>query len=440
MTMKLVTRAFQASTLVLCVGWAVAQVPDAGTTAALPPQALFPVSTSPSNGDLNPYGVAFVPPTVPVSGTQNLTTAFNPGDILVSNFNNGINANGGGNLQGTGTSIIRIQPNGNTSTFYQSNATLTQQQGQPGVGLTNALVVLQSGMVIVGSLPTTDGTFATVGAGSLLFIRRDGTLSSQITYMPNGIQSPVAQTSRGYVNNAFFNADVIDGPWSMAVNDQGNGAQIFLSNVLTGTIVRFHITLDSDGNGVVFDQYPIYLTPTMHHQNDANGFLLGPSGLAYDPLPNSPTQDTLFIANSKDNAIYMLPGAAWNATAAPVQVLTVDAQHLHGPLGVALAPTGNIYVANSDGNNVDPNQPSEIVIYNMQGVFQGQFSVDPQNGGAFGIAFQTMGTITRSARNGSVAITTPIARFAAVNDNFAPGNPLSLFKTPVLNAWTLFFN
>jgi hypothetical protein len=76
----------------------------------------------------------------------------------------------------------------------------------------------------------------------------------------------------------------------------------------------------------------------------------------------------------------------------------------------------------------------------MQGAFQGQFSVDPQNGGAFGIAFQQLTTINRPARNGSVNIATPVFRFAAVNDNFAPGNPMSLFKTPVLSAWTLFFN
>jgi hypothetical protein len=440
MMKRLLKLTIEVSALAFCITKGGAQIPDATAAPVPPPQALFPISTSPSNDDLNPYGVAFIPFTVPVTGTQGLTTAFNPGDILVSNFNNAMTASGGGNLQGTGTSIIRIQSNGLTSTFYQTPAVVSQQPGQPGVGFTNALVALQNGMVIVGNLPTTDGTFATVSAGSLLFIRRDGTLSTQISYQPNASGSAIAQTTKGYVTNSFFNADVIDGPWSMAVNDQGNAAQIFLSNVLTGTIVRFHVTFDSDGNGVVFDQYPVYVVTGLHHENDANGFLLGPSGLAYDPLPNSPTQDTLFIASSKDNAVYMLPGAAWNATSAPVQVLTVDAQHLHGPLGVALAPNGNLYVANSDGNNADPNQPSEIVIYDMNGNFKGQFSVDPQNGGAFGIAFQPLATINRPARNGSIEITTPVARFAAVNDNFAPGNPLSLFKTPVLNAWTLFFN
>src|SRR6516165_9556997 len=101
-------------------------------------------STVPTNGDVNPYGVAFVPANFPRGGT------LNPGDILVSNFNNNQN------LQGTGTTITRITPGGQTSTFFQ---------GPPGLGLTTALGILQKGYVIVGNLPTADGTPATVQQG-----------------------------------------------------------------------------------------------------------------------------------------------------------------------------------------------------------------------------------------------------------------------------------
>ena len=54
-------------------------------------------STVPSNGDTNPYGVAFVPSNFPAGG---LVAPF---DILVSNFNNSAAK---GSLQGTGTTII----------------------------------------------------------------------------------------------------------------------------------------------------------------------------------------------------------------------------------------------------------------------------------------------------------------------------------------------
>jgi hypothetical protein len=71
-------------------------------------------STIPSNGDLNPYGVAFVPEGFPAGG------ALAPGDVLVSNFNNG------GNLQGMGTTIIQLTPTGtlaapgSATTFFAS--------------------------------------------------------------------------------------------------------------------------------------------------------------------------------------------------------------------------------------------------------------------------------------------------------------------------------
>jgi hypothetical protein len=57
-------------------------------------------STIPANGDVNPYGVAFVPRGFPDGG------AIATGDVLVGNFNNSTN------VQGTGTSIIQLDPRG----------------------------------------------------------------------------------------------------------------------------------------------------------------------------------------------------------------------------------------------------------------------------------------------------------------------------------------
>jgi hypothetical protein len=56
------------------------------------------VSTTPPSGDLNPYGVAFVPAGFPAGG--NIAA----GDVLVADFNNS------SNLQGTGTTIVSITP------------------------------------------------------------------------------------------------------------------------------------------------------------------------------------------------------------------------------------------------------------------------------------------------------------------------------------------
>ena len=63
------------------------------------------VSTILPNGDVNPYGVAFVPEGFPEDSPLKAE------DILVSNFNNGKN------FQGTGTTIVSIAPKGSFSCF-----------------------------------------------------------------------------------------------------------------------------------------------------------------------------------------------------------------------------------------------------------------------------------------------------------------------------------
>src|ERR1700726_929686 len=93
----------------------------------LPASPALSVSTVPLNGDVNPYGVAFVPDSFPRGGL------LKPGDIVVSNFN------AASNLQGTGTTIVRIGSDGTQSPFFPGRA----------VGLSTALGVLKRGFVIV---------------------------------------------------------------------------------------------------------------------------------------------------------------------------------------------------------------------------------------------------------------------------------------------------
>ena len=115
-------------------------------------------STIPANGDVNPYGVAIVP-----KSHGDLTA----GDVLVSNFNN---APQGCNQQGRGTTIVEISPGGHQKLF----ATIPSASVPGGVGLTTALVALRSGWVIVGSLPTADGTSATMQPGELFVLDARG--------------------------------------------------------------------------------------------------------------------------------------------------------------------------------------------------------------------------------------------------------------------------
>jgi hypothetical protein len=328
----------------------------------LPPS----VSTIPSNGDVNPYGVAFAPKTLPAgSGLQ-------AGDILVSNFNNSQN------LQGTGTTIVRVNSSGATSTFFTGAK----------VGLTAALGVLSNGIVLVGNLPTADGTSATVQPGQLSVVNRNGAFLG-----------------------TFGTQAVVDGPWGMAVVDAGNGvsgmAHVFLSNVLSGVVSRFDITY----NATSISATALVLAEGFNHRFDPAALVLGPSGLTYDAA-----NDTLYVASSADNAIYQIPTAT-GPHGAPVSatLFLQDFTHLHGPLNLTMLPTGHFLVANSDGSNADPNQPSELVEYSATGQFLAQMSIDPNNGGAFGLAVNNIGWGT--------------FRLAAVDDNT---NTLNLWTTVIL--------
>ena len=147
-------------------------------------------------------------------------------------------------------------------------------------------------------------------------------------------------------------------------------------------ISRFDITYSAAS----LSASALVLANGFNHRPDAAALELGPSGLAY-----SASNDTLYVASSADNAVYKIPTAATAQATVIASPLFSDTAHLHGPLDVAILPNGHLLIANSDGSNVDPNQPSELVEYAIAGQFLAQQSIDPNNGGAFGLAVNNIG-------------------------------------------------
>jgi sugar lactone lactonase YvrE len=300
-------------------------------------------STVPTNGDMNPYGVAFVPRGVATGGK------LHAGDVLVSNFNNSNNA------QGTGSTIVAISPNGHQSLFFQGK----------GLGLTTALGVLKLGYVLVGSVPTTDGTFGTLQQGSLLILDKNGHVVANLTDRVK-----------------------LDGPWDLTVYDQGTVAFVFVTNVLNGTVTRLDLFVSPTGENVkVLSSTTIGSGYTADVPNDA-ALILGPTGVAFDPLRN-----LLYVASTADNTIYSIPDALTRLTSAGRgKVVYQDNAHLRGPLGLVLLPDGNLITANGDAVNADANHPSELVEFTPTGQFVGETPVDnTAEGGAFGIAVEVVG-------------------------------------------------
>ncbi len=299
---------------------------------------LVNTSTIPPNGDLNPYGVAFVPEGFPHGGT------IAAGDVLVSNFNNAANA------QGAGTTIVQFSPRGDIAPPGTAATFFTSAQ----LGLSTALGVLRGGFVLVGNVPTTDGSFATIGQGSLQVIDRHGKLLAT------------------WIDRTF-----LDGPWDLAIDDDGARAHIFVSNVLNGTVSRLDVAISGTGVSVL-KKTTIAFGYT--HVPNAAALVLGPTGLAHDEAT-----DTLYVASTADNAIYAVVGAGRASSAVNRGRLVFANDHLRGPLALRLAPNGNLLAANGDAVNDDVLHPSEIVEFTKRGQFVREYNVDASQGGAFGL-------------------------------------------------------
>ncbi len=279
-------------------------------------------STVPTNGDVNPYGVAVVPTT---------HDRLRKGDVLVSNFNNSTNA------QGTGTTIEEVSPTGHRIPF----ATVHGSQVPGGVGLTTALVVLRSGWVIVGNLPTSDGTSATATAGSLLVIDSAGHLRE------------------------VWKGHGINGPWDATAADFGNHAVLFVTNVLNRTVAKSPATVNA---GTVLrlqisltGQSPKLTATTtigsgFPERTDPAALVIGPTGVALG------TDGTLYVADTLRSRLAAIPRALTRVTSAGRGATVRSGGPLNGPLGLIVVPGGDLLSVNSgDGRTVEVSPDGRLV-------------------------------------------------------------------------------
>jgi uncharacterized protein (TIGR03118 family) len=318
-------------------------------------------TTGPDAGDQNPYGLAFVPAGFKGKGV------LQPGDLLIANFNNASTSDNPTGIQGTGATIMRVTPDGGTSIFFQ---------GPPGLGLTTALGVLKNGFVLVGSVPTPDGTAANIGPGTLFVLDANGNVVAKLT------------------------GNLLDSPWDLTINDQGKTAQVFVSNVVSGTITRLDLNVPAAGQSAnhIIESETVIGSGFTSTPNDA-AVILGPTGLAYNAKTG-----TLYVASTADNTIFSIPNAGTRLSDAGTGNVVFQSTELRGPLGMVLAPNGDLIVANGDAVNADPNnkENSELIEFTPQGKLVGEFQVDTGAGSAFGVAVST--------DNGQI-------RFAAVDDS-----------------------
>jgi hypothetical protein len=305
-------------------------------------------STVPANGDVNPYGVAVVPVTIGL---------LHQGDVLVSNFNDM------GNQQGTGQTIMAITPGGQQSVF--ADIDLDSWRCPGGVGLTTALAVFSRGWVVVGSLPTTDGTAATAKAGCLFVLGPDGSVRATISGGP------------------------INGPWDMAAVDHGARGMLFVTNVLNGTVAA---------NGAVVNRGTVVRiglnlpdpfkrqSPTVTEETViGSGFSQrsDPAALVVGPTGVGVSHGVLYVADTAANRISAIPGALTRTNSAGTGLDVTANGSLKGPLGLAMAPNGDILTVNAGNGRIVETTPAGA---QAAAKLLDSTGTPPGNGTLFGLA------------------------------------------------------
>ena len=333
-----------AALMLLCVGRA---------ALAFPVKPFIPAqgSTSPSNGDLVPYGLAVVPHNFPGHTLKS-------GQLLVSNFNSGATTVNPGGLAGQGKTIVIIDP----TTAQQLGVFF---QGTSPIGFTNALAIVPEGFVFAGSVFTTNSNASNPTAGPLLVFDKNGNLVDSITTGTNG-------------------------PWGLAVSDLGDSAQLFVSNVFDGTVTRLNVFFHKDSVSVVGS--PTTIGSGYAFGLDTSALVVGPAGLAYDSQ-----HDRLYVASEDDNEIFVIENASTTSGGGQGTLVFSD-PHLEGPLGLIVAPNGHLITANADPTvHQDAANPSELVEFTKSGKFVREFSIDPNLGAAFAILNVTLDNVNQFA-------------------------------------------
>ncbi len=324
--------------------------------AALAPTGAIPMvgsTVDPTNGDLNPYGLAIAP------ATAGLMTK---GDLVVCNFNDGPT-----NTQGKGSTIVGLHPVAGSKPYH-----IAQSANLQGC---NAITMLP------------DDSISAAGWTSNM--------------------NPLVSAS-GVVGIPF--SDTFSGPWGEAfVAATGmQPAAVYVSNAPAGPInaggTIDRISLDVDA------QTSFTEIVTGICSGGAPGAIFGPAGLTYDPA-----SDTLYVIATSSASVIAIAGVSGipkdgvvvngqcAGATAPTPVPTFSGPSMasakviaHGaplntPLSAALLKNGDLLVANADIGISTASSMTNLLIEVspvLPGGFVGQpFQIDPGTPGAlFGVA------------------------------------------------------
>ena len=178
---------------------------------------------------------------------------------------------------------------------------------------------------------------------------------------------PIVLDSTGTAVETISGAP-INGPWDMTALDEGSTATLFVTNVLNGTvaaspnvvnggtIVRIGLSLPTAGRPAVTAETVI--GTGFPERTDPAALVVGPTGPGL-------SGGTLYIADSVANRVAAIGDAVTRT--APIGGTTITSGGaVSDPLGLAIAPNGDILTTNGgDGNLVETTPTGQQVAVKM---------------------------------------------------------------------------
>jgi DNA-binding beta-propeller fold protein YncE len=151
-----------------------------------------------------------------------------------------------------------------------------------------------------------------------------------------------------------------------------------------GTVVRIRLRVPGDGDSLPVASRPVVIGSGFAEHTDPAALVVGPTGLTLGRLEN-----TLYVAGTASNRISAIPDASTRTRTAFTGVDLTSGGHLNSPLGLALAPNGDVLSVNAADGLILETTPAGDQVATMTLDATG---TPPGSGTLFGLAVTPDGT------------------------------------------------
>jgi hypothetical protein len=168
--------------------------------------------------------------------------------------------------------------------------------------------------------------------------------------------------SDGEVVETLNNEDGINGPWDLTSVDNGADSDVFVTNVLNGTVAAdgavvnrgtvVRLVLHTAGSAAPWVVSSTVIGSGFAERTDPAALVVGPTGDAVS------AKGTLYVADTADNRIAAIPDALTRTHTAFTGNDVTSNGWLNAPLGLTLAPNGDILTVNAGDGRIVETTPS----------------------------------------------------------------------------------